>query len=234
MKTRSIALLPIVLFLLPACTQDSADVATGEMNAIINVEMGKESSDVSVKLREPGSGTVILSEGDVLTAKTDKDGELTLKLDDETYVSTIANDSSEITISLTRKSGESAPASTGKIPAPLQLDAPSAAMPVSYASGEAEFKWANPMEGANVYFFAESCDGITISNETKSGVSDTGSHKLPVSELIDAPPPAGGACVSVNIARIKLGTVDPAFSVYHGENEFEARRDDHFDIMIMP
>jgi hypothetical protein len=100
-------------------------------------------------------------------------------------------------------------------------------------AGEVEFRWTNPMEGAFVYVWPKACGAVVLSTETKTGVADEGMIKVPMSELLDAAPPAGGTCVTVGLARIMAGTIDPAFD-QDSTSELEARRQDDFDIMIVP
>lgn len=220
--------------LLPACSTDSAGVATSEIEAFIDVEIDEVESEVRVLLLTGFGESVVLSTGDTLIAKTDTGGELTLKPTSglDSYSADIPKDTSALTVSFTRASGDSAPNSSGTIPQPLKLEAPTAMTQASYASGEVEFRWSNPLEGAFVYFFSRTCGSVKVSTEEKSGVADTGKHLLPMSELLDAAPPASGTCVTVTVARVKDGTVDPAFDPE--SSAFEARRDEQFDVMIMP
>jgi hypothetical protein len=220
--------------LLACGEEDSADLATGDIQATFSAEHIDGSLHIAAFF-DTGDGfersDVKLSAGDTLSASTDKGALPAFRensIDDAILSLDADGDFDEVTISLTRASQTSAPASVATLPAHFDLTAPTG--DVSYADGAVTFEWANPEAGAHIAYFKRACGAVSVGITNDIG-DDQGSLSIPVTSLLDEAPGPGGECVTVTLVRVGHGAVDPAF---HAESVFNTRRDDEFDITIVP
>jgi hypothetical protein len=217
-------------------TTDSTDVATSDIEATMSVDQFVDSIDITVWLDE-GEGfdasDVVLAGGDTLSARSER-GPLPAfelnELDDSIQSIRVDDVFDEVTIVFDRPSQTPAPASIGDIPDEAAIEAP--AQPYSFADGQAELTWSNPLADGQVTYFAKSCGATQIAfKDSGYRVSDTGSLTIPMDELVDAEPGAAGECVTITLVRLTHGVVDPALAP---TSTFSVRKDQEVDITVMP
>jgi hypothetical protein len=228
------------LTLLACATTDSSTLATTQIQPRFTTKVeaspNRPTTFVSAILGQPGTmSNVRLAPGDVLTAKTDKDPQLGFAYNEilQVYSFTLENivDRTQVTISLTRANGTSAPLSTIQIPAALALKAPTAGRRVEYkgGAGSVEVSWSNPTNAGNVHFFAYPCGGVAGTTTDLQG-PDSGTFTLQARSLAVAAP-TKEECVTVSMQRRATGTVDPAFAA---GSKFEGYRNDFVNVTLVP
>jgi hypothetical protein len=228
------------LALLACATTDSATLTTTQIQPRFTTKVeaspNRSTTFVSAILGQPGTmANVRLAPSDVLTAKTDKDPQLAFVYDAilQVYSFTLENaaDRTQVTISLTRANGTSAPLSTIQIPAALALKAPTPGQRVEFkgGAGSVEISWSNPTNAGNVHFFAYPCGGIAGTTTDLQG-PDSGTFILQARNLAVAAPPRE-QCVTVSMQRRATGTVDPAFAA---GSTFEGYRNDFVNVTLVP
>jgi hypothetical protein len=158
---------------------------------------------------------VTLGDGDVLTAHTDKDPNVTLSSNTDAFGATFPDDKSTLlTLSFTRAHGTSAPSSTVPLPPALALTSPAAGATVSYASGSLTFAWSNPVANGTITFNFERCgSGSVAVGYGVQRAPDTGAYTFPWSDVpLSQAPPSQPECIDVHVERGVDGSVDPAFN----------------------
>jgi hypothetical protein len=161
------------------------------------------------------SSVVRLEGGDTIGAATEQDPETELSWDgvSQHYRVNIAGTGrAHATFKLTRPNAVSAPSSTADIPPVVALTAPTSTQTISYATGNLDVSWSNPVDGATMFFMAQPCNGGSVTTESPPTGPDTGQFSVPMSDLLLSAPPAQGSCVYLIIQRLASGTPDPAFA----------------------
>jgi hypothetical protein len=226
---RALALLPLPLALF-GCTTDSSQVATSKITATIRAELIPGSNRVTVDMLADDLSSVKLVAGDTLSGKTDKDASLSFERSVGLYAADLPHDDiTELTISLTRSSGTSAPASTVSIPPHLVVTSNKQAPYV--AGGKLTLAWSNAVSGAQVGYWSRPCGSASIGLKEAQRVDDTGTLSIAMSELTQTAPPANGSCVTVTVIREITGTIDKAFE---SGSAIYGRRDDDVDVTLTP
>lgn len=127
----------------------------------------------------------------------------------------IAATGDEVTISFERTSGQSAPNSSVRVPLDFTLEAPTLGTPAR-AGGNVLVRWS--VSGTNdamqVTLVPRSCtNGGAGLASTQNLPGDTGQALVDVPVTVIPPDlPGDGACiVDLTLARIRIGTTDPAY-----------------------
>ncbi len=214
----------------------STDQIQARMHVDVYVDTGptKARTKILVSLQD-GFTDITLGDGDTLTAKTSKDPSIVLAKDSVNFYEAELPDADrgeDFTISFTRTNGTSAPNSTIKIPAPIVMTSPATA---SFAAGKVDLEWSNKTDGATVSFYTRTCGSASGSiGGTRPNGKDEGKFTLTMAEMgLNAPPPAAGTCISVDIERkVTNGVIDPAFK--QDGSVFDGSRTDRFDVTVTP
>lgn len=214
----------------------AAELTTGQivMNVYANV-YDDGTGDVWVSLRE-SFDDVVLADGEALWLHVDEDLPLLMapRSTFGGYDAPLRADGRAIRVEYDRPTKTSAPNTIFAMPEPLVFATPLAGRQVSYADGDFEVTVENPEDDARLFYWTRSC-GTTSGSIDTSGVDkfdDEGSLTIEMSRLLDAPPPAGGTCITVDITREIAGI--PTGPALHPNGEIQVERSEAFDVMVMP
>jgi hypothetical protein len=228
----SASILCVLGLALAGCTADSSDVATSEIHAEITVDVSDTEGLIDVTLFE-GSGvntSIDLSEGDRLSATTDSGAEIAFSKESGVFIhykAAIAVDSREVTFKLERASGEVLlfPAT---LPPVAEIET---ALTFSRADDDLTLDWSNPVEGAQVTVFVDSCADIEIEpGESKTPIGDSGSFTLPMTE-VEAEAGSSADCAQLRLARRMI--VQPLEGL-HYESFLHTHRYQDLEVVLTP
>jgi hypothetical protein len=237
MRAHPRLLLALVALAGLACDpKSSSELQTKDIKATIEVRVdadptGPHTEMITFLARDLED--VVLAPGDVLEGRTDKDPAQPFAKNDLNFYKLVlpqATSGTEAFVTLTRKQGTSAPASTVKIAPAVALTAPAAGSQWSYATGKLRLEWSNPVPGANVSVFPSPCGGAAASTQVRT-VDDKGSYELAASEVLVGMPAPQGSCVRLRISRGLAGTIDPAFAP---KSRIDSFRRDYVDVTVVP
>lgn len=196
-------------------TVDSGDIKTSGLYADLEAEAtgnGRTQLKASLTLGQGSLTYLRLAEGETLVASsgaTSKTMSRTTLFGATWYEAELATDAADapFTIALTRVADTSAPSSTVTLPRPFTLTAPAANQVVSRAGGPLQVTWQVAGSGDELRL---SASGPCINSVSELTLSDSGAHQLPAfSARTDE---AATTCnVVVKLARLRHGTVDPAY-----------------------
>lgn len=222
------------LLLLAACTETpSSELATNEIDVYLRVEVLDEftTTDLTVQFSQSITSEVVLAEGDVVTASTDKDPSVAFTLGGGNFyrASVPAVDRTTATFSLARATGTAAPDSTVAIPAALTLTAPlvDAEVPYEGGNGKLTLSWSNKVDGALIAVHADPCEGTATTNGPD--LPDTGSYELSTKDMFVGAP-AKTECIQLRVTRTIAGKIDPAFR----GGTLEASRAMEIQVQLVP
>jgi len=214
-ERRSLAVLGLVGLLLVGCSKEttsSSNIKTGGIAALIDVYADTNTSaTVHVELKVGGSDSntyVDLDNGDELTASTGDQTKVLTTRDSGVYEASFSDVGAEtpFTVVLNRPHDTSAADNSGALPAPFDLDKPTAGL--SRKDDDLELTWApfGTDDGMDFEF-----DGDCILPYSKSP-SDLGHFTVSKGTLQSTGGDMPEACdISVHAQRSRPGTADAAF-----------------------
>jgi hypothetical protein len=216
LKLGVVSLLSLSASLAAGCRQEveSTDIRTSGVYPVVDVlAEGTGSSHVSVKLKVGGpvSNTYLdLTGDDTLSATANGETRTLDSSGSVSYAATFATEASlEYTIAFLRGQADTnAPATTVTLPAPFTITLEP--REISRATADLTFTWSTSgPSGGNL---EESVSGSCIDTILET-IPDDGSATISRDQLHVRDGQSGDSCtVTVTLARVQTGQVDPAFT----------------------
>ncbi len=220
--------LPCLLALL-AC-DESADLATGEIRAAIEIDVNHERGTLKVILhKEQETTRVPLSGGDQLRVTTDVGDDVVLvEGAGSGYEALISPESRTVTVTLERPSQDNAQ---------MTVDVAEVAdvenTTFSQRDEAITLTWTNPDEDTQVTVFVDSCALIELeTREWKPTIPDTGSFTLTKAEL-EAEAGITPDCARLELLRRHYRHAEEG-ELFHPFSFITARRYQNFEITLTP
>lgn len=168
------------LLALAGCTEESANIDTGEIRFDVTATAGER---VMVRLYEGDSNTtsIVLSAGDSLYMVADGGAERVLSDSSvaEVYEAELPEDVEEIVVGLRRDAHASVELSVDMPPHPSMTS------PTSFSRSDEALKltWSDPVPRAYVAAFIDRCSGFELEAETAEETADIGALTVPMSRV---------------------------------------------------